>query len=117
MQPGDQSPAGPRLRRPHAGDLAAIGDGVADIDRLEPFELADAGRGPERRYRLAARTRGIVFAAAQLDQEPHPDAGCVPARGAEPAEMRALGRSLVEMERLRIVARREALDVFGAEGV
>src|SRR5262249_3554056 len=46
-----------------------------------------------------------------------PDAGRVPARGAEPAEMRARGGRLVEMERLRIEARGECLDVLEREGV
>src|SRR5262249_40362529 len=90
---------------------------VADIDRLEPFEVAEPGRRPEPADRLAARTQFLVLAPAIGDHEPHPNAGGVPARGAEPAEMRARGGRLVEMERLRIEARGNRLDVLGGEGV
>src|SRR5262249_61691158 len=51
------------------------------------------------------------------DQVPHPNAGGFPARAAEPPERRARGGRLVEMERLRIEARGEGLDVLGGEGV
>src|SRR5262249_56679817 len=75
------------------------------------------GRGPERGTRLAARAPRFVLAPAVVDHQPHPDAGGVPARGAQPAEMRARGRRLVEMKGLRIEARREGFDIFGGEGV
>src|SRR5262249_58897703 len=51
------------------------------------------------------------------DRQPQHSAGGVRARGAERAEMRARGGRLVEMERLRIEARGESLDVVGGEGV
>jgi len=54
---------------------------------------------------------------ATVDQESHPDAGDVPARGAEPAEVRACRGRVVDMERLRIEALRERLDVLGGKGV
>src|SRR5262245_56111733 len=92
-------------------------DRVADIDRLEPFEVAEPGRRPEPADRLAARAQLLVLAPAVGDHQPHPNAGGVPARGAQPAEMRARGGRLVEMERLRIEARGKRLDVLGGEGV
>src|SRR5262249_56598185 len=73
--------------------------------------------GPGRADRLAARAQLLVLAPAVGDHQPHPNAGGVPARGAEPAEMRARGGRLVEMERLRIEARGKRLDVLGGEGV
>src|SRR5262249_53362052 len=113
----DHAPAGAAGQRPHLDHLGPIRDRVADIDRLKPFEVAEAGRRPEPADRLAARTELPVLARAVGDHEPHPNAGGVPARGAEPAEMRARGGRLVEMERLRIEARGEGLDVLGGEGV
>src|SRR5262249_30679381 len=95
----------------------AIGDGVADKSRLEPFEIAEAGRGAELGDRLAADAARVVLAAAMVDQQPHPDAGGMPARGAERAEMRARGGRLVEVERLRIETHGEGLDILGGEGV
>ena len=65
--------------------------------------------------RLAASAQFFVLAPAEIDQQPHPDAGGVPARGAEAAEMRARRLGFVDMEPLRIEARREALDVLGSE--
>ena len=41
---GQQAEAGPALRHARFDHLAAIGDGVADIDRLEPFQIAEAER-------------------------------------------------------------------------
>src|SRR5262249_62033109 len=70
----------------------------------EPFEIAEPGRRPELGDRLAARAPLLVLAPAVVDHQPHPDAGGVPARGAEPAAMRARGGGLVGMERLRIEA-------------
>src|SRR5215470_2963139 len=52
-----------------------------------------------------------------LDGKPHPEAGGVPSRRAQPTEQRMRGGGLVEMERLRIKARRKRLDLFGCERV
>src|SRR2546430_7366480 len=87
------------------------------MDRLEPFEVAKPGRRPELGDRLAARAPLLILAPAVVDHQPHPNAGGVPARGAEPAEMRARGRRLVEMKGLRIEARGKRFDVLGGEGV
>src|SRR5262249_45833288 len=111
------APAGAAGQRPHLDHLGPIRDRVADIDRLEPFEVAEAGRRPELGDRLAARAQPLVLAPAVGDHQPHPNAGGVPARGAEPPEMRARGGRLVEMERLRIEARGKRLDVLGGEDV
>ena len=45
----DDAPAGPRAGRALLDDLAGIGDGVADIDRLDPFQVLEAGRGADAR--------------------------------------------------------------------
>src|SRR5262249_58420583 len=90
---------------------------VAGTDGLEPFETAKPGRRPELGDRLAARAALLILAPAVLDHQPHPDAGGMPAGSAEPAELRARPGRLVEMERLRIEARRERLDLLRGEGV
>src|SRR5262245_46391386 len=113
----DDAPAGAAGQRPHLGDLSRVRDRVAHIDRLGPFQIAETGRRPELSNGLAASAQLLVLAPAEIDQQTHPDTGGVPARGAEPAEMRARGLGFVEMKRLRIEARREALDVLGSEGV
>src|SRR5262245_2156127 len=113
----DDSPAGTAGQRTHLDDLGRIRDRVADIDRLGPLQIAEAWRWPELADRLAASTQLLVLAATEIDEQPHPDAGGVPTRGAEPAEMRARRFCFVEMKRVWIEARREALDVVGCERV
>src|SRR5262249_39747722 len=113
----DHAPTRTTVRAPHFDDLAAIRHGVADIDRLEPLQIAEAGRRAELGDRFAARAARVVLAAAPIGQQPHPHAGGPAPPGAQPAEMRARGRGLVEMERLRIEARRKRLDFFGGKDV
>src|SRR2546423_13306154 len=72
---------------------------------------ARAGR-PPRRERATPRPP-----PAEIDQQSHPDTGGVPARGAQPAEMRARRLGLVEMKRLRIQARPETLYILRREQV
>src|SRR5262249_7106243 len=113
----NHAPAGAAGQRPHLDHLGPIRDRVADIDRLEPFEIAEPGGRPELGDRLAARAPLLVLAPAVGDHQAHPDAGRVPARGATPAEMRAGGGRLRGMGWLRIEARGEGFDVLGGEGV
>src|SRR4051794_22240887 len=114
---GDHAPARAVVQRPGLDHLAAVRHGIADIDRLEPLQVAEARRRSELGDRFAARPPFVVFAPATVDQQPHPDAGGVPPRGAEPAEVRARRGVVVDMERLRIEALREGLDVLGGEDV
>src|ERR1700722_1173901 len=107
-----QAPAGPAGRLTQLHDLAREGDRVARIDRLRPAQLADAGRGAVLRRRLAARPHVLGLAQLGVDEVAHVHRGRVPARGAQPAEMRARRGRLVEMEKLRIEAARERLDLL-----
>ena len=95
---------GPAVGDALVDHLAGVIDGVADIDRLQPFEIAEAERGADGGDRLAARARLLNLAAAEFDHQPHPGHRGVPAGGAERAEMRFLRRRLVQMEQLRIEA-------------
>src|SRR5262249_16632018 len=61
--------------------------------------------------------RCLRRAAALFYRHAHPDHGGVPAGGNQRAEMRARGRGLVNMERLRIKTCGEGLDLVGPEGV
>src|ERR1035441_1988966 len=63
------------------------------------------------------RPRALVHGAAEIDHQPPPSHRGMPAGGDQRAEMRALRRRLVDMERLRIEAGGERLDVVGGEGV
>src|SRR6185312_6388250 len=92
-------------------------DGVAHIDRLEPAQLADAGRRPGLGGRLAGGAHALGLAPLEVDEVAHVDRGRVPARGAQRSEMRARRLSLVDVEALRVVAARERLDLVRREGV
>src|SRR5919198_6191010 len=52
-----------------------------------------------------------------LSRKPHPEARGVPSRRAQRPEQRMRSGRLIEMEWLRIEARRKRLDFFGCEGV
>jgi len=73
--PEQQQPeGGAELGAHHGADLAhaletrdrirTVVDGVADVDRSQPFELADAQRRADAGDRFAARTRLLDQAAA-----------------------------------------------------
>src|SRR5207302_6842641 len=68
---GDHAPTGTTVRPPRLDDLAPIGNGVTDKDRLEPLQVAKAGRGAELGDRLAARAACVILAAAKIDQQAH----------------------------------------------
>src|SRR3974390_584017 len=51
------------------------------------------------------------------DHQPHPGQRRMPAGSNERAEMRALGRRIVDMERLWIKAHGKGFDIVGGEGV
>src|SRR5262245_13587884 len=87
------------------------------MDRLQPLQIAEAGRGAKCRDRLTMRAARVVLATTVLDQQPHPDAGRMPAGGGEPPERRPRRGRLVEMKRLRIEAGRKRLDRLGGEGI
>ena len=59
----------------------------------------------------------FVLAQVMIDHQPHPDRRRVPARRAQRAEMRTLGRFLVDVKELRVEAHGERLDILGGEGV
>src|SRR6185369_1225294 len=92
-------------------------DDVADIDRLQPFEIAKAERGADAGNRLAARPHALGQPPAVIDVEPHPHDRRVPAGSAQRAEVRALRRDFVDMEILRVETAGESLDRFRGEGV
>ena len=87
---------------------ARVADGLAGIDRLQPFEVAEAGRRAEFGCRSWRRPTRRPAASAMLHRI-HAD-GRVPARCAEPAEHALLRRFLVDMEGLRVVFAGERLD-------
>src|SRR5579864_9045819 len=113
----DQANMRPAVGRPRLDYLSLIRDGVADIDRLEPFEPAKTERRTDTRDRFAAGARCLFQAAAMVHHQPHPGCRGMPAGGAERAEMRAPGGGFVEVERLRIETAGEGLDTIGGEGV
>src|SRR5947209_2331123 len=65
----DEALVGPAPRRPGLDDLARTGDGVARIDRFEPLEFAEAGRGTGAAHRLAARAHRLLFPQPALHDE------------------------------------------------
>src|SRR5262249_30735869 len=85
--------------------------------RLEPAQLADAGRRALARRRLALTAQPLGLALLGRHEVAHEHRGGVPARCAQRPEMRARRRILVDVEALRIEARRERLDLVGREGV
>ena len=94
------------------------GDRVAGIDRLQPFQLVEAGRGAEPRRPadpIAARSRATLLHPADI--KPHPHRERVPAGGAEPSEVARRGGRLVGVEGLRVEGRGEALDLLRGKGV
>ena len=103
----NEPPAGAAVRGALLGDLGCIGDRVAGIDRLQPFEVAKAGRRPELGERFPARRALGVLALAVLNAQPHPRRDGVPARCAQRAEMRLRGGRLVHVECLRVVLPRQ----------
>jgi hypothetical protein len=66
--------------------LMGIGDGVADVNRPRPLQIAQARRRAGLRHRLAAAAQFGLAAVAVLDDEPQADRGRVPARRDQAAE-------------------------------
>src|SRR5271163_5313023 len=73
---------------------------VAGPNWLQPAQFVEPGRGEVAGARDEMR-----------DKKLHHQGASVPAAGDEPAELAALGRRLVDMHRLRIVAAGEFEDV------
>src|SRR5450759_209650 len=63
------------------------------------------------------RAHRLVHAAAEIDHQPHPSHRGMPAGGDQRAEMRTRRRFLINVERLRIEADGEGLDVVGGERI
>src|SRR5690606_3949764 len=82
-------------------------------DRLQPFQIAKAGRGAE--VRLCAGSAPVRIARQEI--EFHPDGGRMPSRCAQAAKHRALRGLFIEMDGLGIVFRRKSLDRLGGEEV
>src|SRR5262249_39048217 len=102
-----EPPLGPTFGRARFHHLGCKRNRVAGIDRLEPLEIAEPGRGAEFGNRLAAGSARLVLGApgGHRGGPPHPDG--VPAPGHQPAGRRLRRGRFVEMKRLRIEAGRE----------
>src|SRR6202012_3422609 len=74
-------------------------------------------RRPDLGNHLAARFALREVALIEQRDHPHRCRGGVPARSAERAEMRVLGRLFINMKRLRVVLLRKCLDALGGERV
>src|SRR5262249_30013933 len=115
---GEHQPlVGPARHRARLDDLARERDGIARVDGLDPFELAEAGRRAGAADRLAARAHRLLLAQPILDDEPDADRAGMPARRHQAAEMPAHRGVLVDMERLWIEAPGERLDLLRREGM
>src|SRR5271166_615275 len=110
------APIGARLRNAHGDDLAGKADGVAGQHRLQPAQLAKAGRRAPRRDLLAARSRFLHLLLPVGDEKLHADRADMPAGGGEAAEQRFAPLLLAEVKTLRIELRGEGLDGLCGEG-
>src|SRR5260370_18274079 len=84
---GDHAPAGPAAQTARLHHLGCIRDRVADIDRLEPLEIAKSGRRPELGHPFAPCPPLPVLAPAEADPHPHPNPGRVPTARPEPPKV------------------------------
>src|SRR5579883_604979 len=110
------APLRTRVRRALGDDLAGEADGVAGQHRLQPAQIAKAGRRSPHRNRLAARRRFLHLALAVGDEKLHADRADMPAGGGKAAEQRVAALLLAQMKALRIELRGEGLDRLGGEG-
>src|SRR5215211_2601710 len=110
-----QSPARPALGLALLDRLRRVGDGIADIDRLEPLELAETGGGAPNSDRFTACFELGDDAVFAFDQEPHAHRRGMPARRAQATEMRPRRRFLIDVEGLRVIARSKTFDLVGGK--
>jgi len=116
LHPHD-SPLGTRGGGTHLDDFAGESNRVASINRPKPFQILEARRRADFGRTLTARDHLGGEALVIVDDQTHAGGGRMPARGAQPAEMRAFCGFFVNMKGLRIETTRKALDVFGGKGV
>src|SRR6185437_11231063 len=112
IERGHKTPPGPAVERPGLDHLARIGHGIPGKDRFEPPELAKSRRGSKLGDRFTPAATLVILAADRLDPKPHPKRDSVPARGAQPPEMRLACGMLIEMKGLWVKTRRKRLDLI-----